>query len=211
MEYLIFLNHQLIYRNYERFLDFLLVQTPVRAFCIFPAVFPVAAPDHLAVWIRAVPDLAAEGCTALAADQPVGENALRAGVATALSAALKLQLNQIINFSADDRRMTVFHEELRRFALVDLMRLAQKIYRNRLLQQRIALVLFVGQDRFDRAALPVRPACGRGNALLRQCGCNARRDLSVQKHPIDLPHDSSLCLINDRSSVRSALIAKEFP
>ena len=97
---------------------------PVRAFFIFPSILLIAAPDHFAVWIRAVPDLAAKGCAALAADQPVGENALRAGMAAAFAAALKFHLNQIINFSADDRRMTVFHEELRRFAFVDLMRLA---------------------------------------------------------------------------------------
>ena len=210
-ENLISLNYQLIYRNYERVLDFLLVQMPVRAFCIFPAVFPVAAPDHLAIRVCAVPDLAAKGCAALAADQPVGENALCTGVAAAFAAALELQLNQIVDLAADDCRMTVFHEELWGFAFVDLMRLAQKVHRYRLLQQRVALVFFVGQNGFDRAVLPIRSAGGRGNALFRQRGRDARRGLSVQKHPIDLPHDSGLCLINDRSTVRSTLVAEEVP
>ena len=140
----------------------------VRALFIFPSIFLIAAPDHFSVWIRAVPDLAAEGCAALAADQPVGENTLCAGAATAFAAALKFHLNQIINFSADDRRMAVFHEELRRFALVNLVRLAQKVHGNRLLQQRVALVFFVGQDGFDRAALPVRSTSRRGDVYKRQ-------------------------------------------
>ena len=76
---------------------------PVRALFIFPSILLIAAPDHLAIRVCAVPDLAAEGCAALAADQPVGENALCAGVATAFAAALKFQLDQIVDLSADYR------------------------------------------------------------------------------------------------------------
>ena len=73
------------------------------------------------------------------------------------------------------------------------------------------LVFFVGQDGFDRTVLPIRPARGRGNTLLCQRGRNARRGLSIQKHPIDLPHDSGLRFVDDRGTVCAALVAEEVP
>ena len=108
-ENLVPLNYQLIYRNYERFLDFLLVQMSVRAFFIFPSILLIAAPDHLAIRVCAVPDLAAEGCAALAADQPVGENTLLPGF---VRFCLRLRLHEPSDIMALSQQRGCHHGEI---------------------------------------------------------------------------------------------------
>ena len=86
----------------------------------FYGIFLVATPNHGAVCVRAMPDLAAVDRAALAADQLIREDAGCAGVPSLSCPALHFVLRQIEHLRTDDGRMALFYIILRYFALVEL-------------------------------------------------------------------------------------------
>ena len=100
-------------------LDVILVQMRCAA-AVFALEFAVALPDHPAVLVRAVPDLAAVEFAAIAAD-----NLCREGAEAVMVLALGLPNRHfVLHFlpflRIDNGRMALFHDVLRHLALVDL-------------------------------------------------------------------------------------------
>ena len=108
-------------------------------------VLVVTAPDHLAVWIVAVPHLAAIEMTAVAAHDSAGKAAISAVLPFQFFPARELNLNQIKYVRIYDRRMAVLHIILRHLAFVHLHLLREEVRAVGLLQKRIADVLLVPQ------------------------------------------------------------------
>ena len=75
-------------------------------------------------------------------------------LAAQLSSTLQFQLHFLVNLVADNGRVAVFDVVLRHLALVDLHLLCEEIRAEGLLQQRVALVFFVGEDAQNGSGLP---------------------------------------------------------
>ena len=114
----------------------------------------VALPDGAAVFVIGVPHLAAVYAPAAAAENSPGEAMLAVVLAAQFSSPLQFQLHFLINLIAHDGRMAVLNVVLRHLALVDLHLLGQEIRAEGLLQQCVALVLFIGKDAQNGSGLP---------------------------------------------------------
>lgn len=122
--------------------------------------FVIALPDDLPVGIVAVPDLRPIPTSAVAALDLAGENADRALAVPAFFAGGHQGLHHLECLRIDNGLVVVLDIVLRDFALVGLFLLGQEVDREGLLQQRIALVLFVREDALDVTGVPVVLAAG---------------------------------------------------
>ena len=114
----------------------------------------IALPDDLPVGVVAVPDLRPIPAAAVAALDLAGEDTDRALAVPAFGAGGHQGLHHLEGLWIDNGLMIVFDIVLRDFALVGLFLLGQEVDREGLLQQRIALVLFVREDALDRFGPP---------------------------------------------------------
>ena len=115
----------------------------------------IALPDDLPVGVVAVPDLRPVPAAAVAALDLAGENTDRALAVPALFAGGHQGLHHLEGLRIDNGLVVVLDVVLRDFALVGLFLLGQEVDREGLLQQRIALVLFVCEAALDVAGIPV--------------------------------------------------------
>ena len=81
-------------------------------------------------------------------------------------AGFQLVLYEVEKLRFDNGRMAVRHIILRHFALVDLLLFGEEIHREFLLQERVALVLFVGEDALHHLGPPHLFAARSGNTLV---------------------------------------------
>ena len=145
-------DHQISFdRLDEGDLDLLLGE--VRRSAFLSAVFVVAAVDDLTVLVGRVPDLCAIPAAALTAFHLAGEYAHPA-IAPAGAALLQLHLHHIENDWLDDGFMVILDIVLRNFAFILLLLFGKEIDREALLQERIALVLFICEDAPDGRLIP---------------------------------------------------------
>ena len=194
------------------------------AFC-FASVLIVAAPDRAPVFIRTVPYLAAVKRTAVAADDARSKTASSAVSAIQASAPRQFLLCQIEYLRADDGGMAVLRIILGHHAAVVYHKGFQKIIRAiRFLQDRVALVFFVGKDVLHCGRTPAGGflsrlsdfslvltqqtfSGGAGNAGQIEFAGDHRRRCTLQKAPKNGTHDVRLCFHNLRRSVLAAAIA----
>ena len=195
----------------EQPLDALLVQMRCAA-AVFAFEFAVALPDHPAVLVRAVSDLAAVEFAAIAADDLCRERA-EAVVVLALGLPDRHFILHLLPFlRIDNGRMALVHNVLRHLALVDLHLFGKEIHGEFLLQDRRALVFFVRQDALYGAGLPFFLAARRGDALgCKVCGDPVHR-FALNEQFVDFPYNLRLLRHNLRQAVRPfAVSSKDSP
>ena len=105
--------------------------------------------------------------------------------------------------------MISLHIVLRDFALVDLFLLGEEIHRIALLQERIALVLLVGENAANCPCVPFVFAARRLDAVGSQPGGNAVRRHALQEHTVDAADDDRLVLIQDEIAIGTPVVAKK--
>ena len=120
----------------------------------------VALPDNLPVGVVAVPDLRPVPAAAVAALDLAGKDADRALAVPALFAGGHQGLHHLEGLRIDNGLMIILDIVLRDFALIGFFLLGQEVDCEGLLQQRIALVLFIYEDALDVAGVPVVLAAG---------------------------------------------------
>src|SRR5699024_934465 len=96
-------------------------------------------------------------------------------------------------------------------AFVDLLLFGEAIHREFLLQERVALVLFVGEDALHHLGPPHLFATRRGNTLVGEVGGDGRGGFTIEEQAVSQPDDHRLGLHNDRQPVRAFFIAEEAP
>ena len=130
----------------------------------------IALPDDLSVGIVAVPHLRAIPAAAVGALDPAGENADATPAVGAWTPCHHKGLHHLEGLPVDDGFVVIAHIVLRNLALVDLFLLGEEVDCVGLLQEGVALVLFVREDAADVACVPLRLAAGRWDAFCRQRG-----------------------------------------
>ena len=102
-----------------------------------------------------MPDLGAKVTAAVSADQVGRKNAVAAVAASDVFPVLQLTLHQFPLGGVNDGRVAVLHIVLRRLDLVFLLLLGEKIHREYLLQESIAIVLLVFENALHRTCPPL--------------------------------------------------------
>ena len=104
--------------------------------CAFLPVleFVIALPDHTAVFGSRMPHFRAEETATAGADDFCRENAASAILFAESFSSFYFCLYQLILLRGNDRIMTVFHEILRNFTLVDFLFFRQEIHGKFLLE-----------------------------------------------------------------------------
>ena len=105
--------------------------------------------------------------------------------------------------------MITLHIILRNLSLVLLFLFREEIHRINLLQECIALVLFVCEDGFHYRLAPYLFATRCGDAFFRQDFGYLIWRPSLQEKPVDFPHGFRLFLVDDKVSVLAPVIAEE--
>ena len=174
-------------------------------------VFFVTLPYKAPVFRVGVPDLAAINAATLAADNAPGKWMQAARKTPIRLAGFQLVLYEVEKLRFDNGRMAVRHIILRHLAFVDLLLFGEEIHREFLLQERVALVLFVGEDALHHLGPPHLFAARRGNTLVSEVGGDGRGGFTIEEQAVNQPDDHRLGLHNDRQPVRAFFIAEEAP
>ena len=95
------------------------------------------------------------------------------------------------------------------FALVDFVLFRQKIHREGLLQQRIALVLLIRKDAQNRALPPALLPSGRGDSHIIQHVAYADRRQAFHELPVDKAHDPGFLFVDHQVAILSPVITQE--
>ena len=169
----------------------------------------ITLPDDLPVGVVAVPDLRPVPAAAVSALELTGKDADRALAVPALGAGSHQRLHHLEGLRIDNGLVVVLDVVLRDFTLVGLFLLGQKIYSEGLLQQRITLVLFVGENAFDVAGVPVVLAAGRRNAFFGQRPGNLEWRLALQEHSVDALDQLGLFRVYHEVVVRPHVVAQK--
>lgn len=134
-----------------------------------------------------MPDLAAKVRAALPANQTTGKNGDRARVLAALSTHVHFILYKFEYLRTDNGRVAIFNVKLGHLPFVHLWLLCQEVRGKGFLEQRVAPVFLIAQDRFNRAARPFCLSRRRGYTASCQDGRNLFSDL----YGVPLPYCNS--------------------
>ena len=174
-----------------------------------PIKLVIALPYDPAVLVCGMPHLGAVPASAVAAHDFAGEDADGAEPVLTRRSSGQFGLNQGKGLLVDDGCMIVLDVVLRHLAVVLLFLLCQKVRRVNLLQQRIALVLFVGQDAANAACVPILLTARCGDSFFGQrVGDHGRRHPG-QEHAENAADDLGLFFVDDQVAVRTPVIAEE--
>ncbi len=156
-----------------------------------------------------MPELGAVPAAAVSAFYFAGEDVDSAVPVFPGNPASHLTLNHLEGLRINDGFVIPFDIVLRNLAFVGLGLFRQEVHREALLQQDIAFVLLIGQDRFDDGRVPVLFTAGCRDAVAGQDLRNAVRRLALQEKGVDPSDDCCLRLIHHKIAVLALVVAKE--
>ncbi len=105
--------------------------------------------------------------------------------------------------------MTAFNIILRDLAFIFLFALGEIVLRKDLLQQRVTLVFFVGENAFHDISAPCFLSAGRWDVVRCELFRYSVRSSAAEKQLIYLTNDRRLFLVHHKTSVLAAVVAQK--
>ncbi len=173
------------------------------------SILIITLPYYLTVLIVGMPHLGAIPASTVPAFDLPRKNAHAALPVLPRTPGLHELLDAVKNGRFNNGRMAPLHIILRHLSPVHLLLFREKIHRVNLLQQSVALILFIGENGFHHSPAPHLSAPGSGNPLLREHFGNSVRRMPLEEHSIDSTHRPGLLLVNHKTPVRSPVIAQK--
>lgn len=190
----------------ERVLDLVLGDVG-RGAAVGLVVFVVAAPDVAAVFAGGVPNFPPKPASTIGAFDLVGKG-MGAGGAFACAAG-KFCLHGVPRGGVDDGLVVAGDIVLGYFTFVDFHGFGQEVGSETLLQERVAFVFLVGQDRTHSGRRPHSFAARGGDLISGEFCCDGLRCCSLKEAGVDAPHDRSLSFVDGKVSVFAFLVSKQ--
>ena len=175
----------------------------------FVLEFPVALPDHPAIFAIGVPDLGTIHTATVTADDLSGKGSEAVVPSSQLLPPGNLHLNRFPFGRLNDGRVAALYIVLGDFTFVDLHGFCEKIHGVGLLQECRALVFFIGENAIDGLGLPLGFAARGGDAFGFQQLADVADGFSSHEQSVDSPDNLGLLRINLRQTIRSLAITQE--